>query len=174
VHLSSRTRDRVILTVLFGGAAILVVIALVLWRHGRDADADERTGAQLDEPTAGLLGQPPQTVPSKAEQKALEESLRSSLTVSDGTGAKHRVTVKASSGGHVYLGYLYRDGKGAGVFVTDRPFEVTRVVRGETKAAVIAVQVLDSPTATCWIYIDGKLAVTKTAHGQGNKVACVA
>lgn len=178
MHLSSRTRDRAILTVLFGVAAVLLVIALILWRHDSDADARGGSGSQLGDGTSDPLALPPQVA---GDQKDSLDNLfkngnagSGALTASSGRGAKHRVTIRVTADGSMYVGFLFRDGLGAGVFVTSNRYQVSRVVRGELTAAKVGLQVVDSTRATCAIYIDGKKVTSHTARGRGEFTSCTA
>ena len=178
MRLSGRRRDRVVLTLLFGTSAILLVVSLVLWRQGSDADSDRRSttpdasGEALEGPS--LSRSEPVNEADAGDEVALKELLPSSLTVSNGQGAKHRVTVTADSGGYMYLGYLFRDGKGAGVYVKNRSFQATETLRGELPAAVIAIQVIDRHSVTCTVRIDGKKVASDTATKPGSHALCAA
>ncbi|MEJ7635176.1 hypothetical protein [Aeromicrobium sp.] len=166
-----------ILTVLFGGAAILLVVALILWRQSSSSEAEsgDALGSQFEDPLGSALSLPETSLPSREQKAALKKMLGGSLTVSNGLGAKHRVRVEATSDGSSYLGFLYRDGAGAGVVFRPGGFSTTRTVRGELPAAKLAVQVMpDASFATCTIYIDGKRADRRTATRRGDIVVCLA
>lgn len=175
MHLTRAARDRMILFVLFGGAVVLLVVALILRHNDSTSSPGNASGSLLEDRFSDQLALPEQSLPSKKEEAALKKSLRGPLTVASQRGTEHRVTIEATSNGTVFFAYLYRDGKGAGIDMRDSNFRTSRTVLGEGPAAKIAVQVrLDSTYASCAIYIDGKQADSATSTTSGDIVVCLA
>jgi hypothetical protein len=177
LHLTRRDRDRIVLGLCFGGAAVLLVLALIVWRHDGSSDGGAATGSGSGDGTGALL--PPQ-VAANADDESLDSLLKGTKDPFDPTtvsnrGAKHRVTVQATSDGTMYLGFLYRDGKGAGVYLKTFSYETSRGIRGELPSAKIAVKMLaDATYARCTILIDGKKAVSHTIHKANKITVCLA